>query len=396
MMKPSMKKILVLYSRMPYPLIGGDRIRIYYTGKTLSRKYKVDLVCLNEGEVREEHKKKLKEIFNEVTIFPYSPYRFRWNALKGVVSKKPLQVHYYRFKKMQKWIDNNYRNYDLVFANHIRMVEYLKNVDCPKIVDLHDAISMNYLEAARRVRGLWKAIYWMEKGRVLPYEVKTVDEFARSFIVSNIDRDYLIQRGAGEEKIITIPVAVKDEVIDRSYQAKEEDQIVFFAKLDTLPNRDAAVYFAKEIFPLIRKKNGSLKFIIVGARPPREVLRLEGIAGIRVTGFVEDPYDFIDSCKVFVVPLRFGAGIQNKLLEAMALGKPVVTTSLAAKAIKGKDGKHFLVADGPIEMANRILQLLQDKAKRESLGEEARALIEREYTWRTVGQKLLREIDRVI
>jgi len=391
-----MKKILVLYSRIPYPLIGGDRIRVYYTGKTLSRRHKVDLVCLNEGKVRKEYMEKLKEIFNEVIVFPYSPYRFRWNAFAGVVSKKPLQVHYYRFKKMQKWINNNYRNYDLVFANHIRTVEYLKKIDCPKIVDLHDAISMNYIEAARRVTGLWRAIYWMEKGRVLPYEVKTVNEFARSFIVSDIDRDYLIQQGAAQEKIITIPVAVKDEVINRSSQAKEEDQIVFFAKMDTLPNRDAAIYFAKEVFPLLRKKNRSLKFIIMGARPPKEVLRLEGIAGIRVTGFVEDPYNFLDSCKVFVVPLRFGAGVQNKLLEAMALRKPVVTTSLAAKAIKGKDGKHFLVADGPVEMANRILGLLEDKEKRESLGEEARALIEREYTWRTVGQKLLREIDRVI
>ncbi len=391
-----MKKILILYSRIPYPLIGGDRVRIYYTGKVLSERYKVDLVCLNEGKVREEHKEKLEEIFNKVTVFPYSSYRFRWNALAGVVSRKPLQVHYYHFKKMQKWIDNNYGNYDLVFANHIRTVEYLKNIDCPKIVDLHDAISMNYLEAARRVKGSWRAIYWMENGRVLPYEVKTVNEFARSFIVSDIDRDYLIQRGAAQEKIITVPVAVKDEVINRPYQQKEENQVVFFAKMDTLSNRDAVVYFVKDVFPLIRKKNRSLKFIIVGAKPPKEVLRLDGIDGIRVTGFVEDPYDFVDSCKVFVVPLRFGAGVQNKLLEAMALRKAVVTTSMAAKAIKGKDGKHFLVADNPAEMANRILELLEDKEKRVSLGEEARALMEREYTWRTVGQKLLREIDRVI
>lgn len=391
-----MKKILILYSRIPYPLIGGDRIRIYYTGKTLSKRYEVDLACISEGKVREEYVKKLKEIFHKVIIFPYSRWRFKWNAFKGVISKKPLQVHYYRFKKMQKWINNNYRNYDLVFANHIRTVEYLEKIDYPKIVDLHDAISMNYLEAAERVRGLWKAIYWMEKGRVLPYEVKTVNEFTRSFIVSDIDREYLIQQGAAQEKIITIPVAVKDEVINRSSQVKEENQIVFFAKMDTLPNRDAAIYFAKEVFPLLRKKNRSLKFIIVGARPPREVLRLERIAGIRVTGFVEDPYNFLDSCKVFVVPLRFGAGIQNKLLEAMALRKPVVTTSLAAKAIKGEEGKHFLVADAPVEMANSILGLLQDKEKRKSLGEEARALIEKQYTWRTVGQKLLREINEVI
>ncbi len=391
-----MKKILILSSRIPYPLIGGDRIRIYNTGKILSRKYEVDLACINEGKVRKEYIQELEEIFHKVILFSYPRLRFRWNASKGMFSKKPLQVHYYYFREIQKWINDKQGDYDLVFGNHIRTTEYLKNIDCPKIVDLHDAISMNYLGAAKKVTKSWKAIYWMEKSRVLPYEVKTVNEFDKSFIVSDVDRNYLIQHGANQEKIITIPVAVKDEVIDRSLQAKEENQIIFFAKLDTLPNKDAAIYFAKEVFPRLRKENRNLKFIILGAQPSQEVFRLGKTDGITVTGFVEDPYDYIDNSKVSVVPMRFGAGVQNKLLEAMALRRPVVTTSLAARAIKGEDGKHFLVADNPQEMADKILDLLEDEEKRKSLGKEARALVKREYIWGTVGQKFLEEIERLI
>lgn len=391
-----MKKILILSSRIPYPLIGGDRIRIYNTGKILSRRYKVDLACIGEGKVRKEYIEKLKEIFHKVILFSYPHLRFKWNAFKGIFSREPLQAHYYYFSEVQKWIDKNFRSYDLIFAHHIRTVKYIEHINHPKVVDLHDAISMNYLKAVRKVGGLWRLIYGIENRRVLPYEIKTINCFNRSFIVSDVDRNYFIQHGADQEKIITIPVAVKDEVINRSSQAKEKNQITFLAKLDTLPNKDAAIYFTKKVLPLLKKGNKKLKFIIIGARPPKEVLKLGKIEGIEVTGFVKDPYEYLEASKVVVAPIRFGAGIQNKILEAMALRKPVVTTSLGAQGIKGKDGQHFLVADRAEEMAEKILGLLEDREKRKSMGKKARAFIEKEYTWDTVGEKFLKETEQII
>jgi len=391
-----MKKILILSSRIPYPLIGGDRIRIYHTGKILSRRYKVDLACIGEGRVPNGYIKGLKKTFHRVVLFSYPGSRFIWNAFKGIFSNEPLQTHYYYFLEVQNWIDKNFRSYDLIFAYHIRTAKYIEDIDCPKVVDLVDAISMNYLKAVKNVNGLWRLIYGIENRRVLPYEIKTINCFNRSFIVSDVDRNYLIQHGADQEKIITIPVAVKDEVINRSSQAKEKNQITFLAKLDTLPNKDAAIYFAKKVLPLLKKGNKKLKFIIVGARPPKEVLKLGKIEGIEVTGFVKDPYEYLEASKVVVAPIRFGAGIQNKILEAMALRKPVVTSSLGAQGIKGKDGEHFLVADEAKEMTEKILSLLEDKEKRESVGKKARALIEKEYTWDTIGEKFLTEIGQII
>ena len=385
----------MLYSRIPYPLIGGDRIRIYNTAKILSADYGVDLLFISEGKVRQDYIEKLKEVFSEVTFFSYSSLRPKWNALRGLFLRGPLQVHYYYFEEIKTWIDKNCRKYDLIFAHHIRMAEYLRDVALPRVIDLHDAISMTYRKARNNARGLWRAIYSVENRRILPYEVRTVNEFDRSFIVSDVDRDYLVRHGANPQKIVTIPVAVKEEAISASYPVEEKDRVAFLGKMDYPPNQDAAIYFAKKVFPLLRKKAPQLEFIIIGALPPKSVLELQKIPGVTVTKFVEDPYKYVAASKVFVAPMRFGAGTQNKILEAMALRKPVVTTSLGANGVKGEDGKHFLVADEPEEMTEKILSLLDDSGKREDIGYEARDLVEREYTWSRVGEKFLGEIEQL-
>lgn len=393
------KKILILCSRVPYPLVGGDKIRVYNTAKVLSNNYKVDLLCINEGKLINEYIEKLRKVFNEVICFSHHPLRFKWNAFKGIFSKKPLQVSYYYFAEIQKWINKRYKDYDLIFCNHVRTVKYIKNAICAKVVDLVDAISMNYERAKKNgeVRGWWKIVYGIESKRLLHYEVRTINKFNKSFIVSEVDRNYLIRYGANKERIVTIPVAVKDEIINRSSEKKEKEQISFLGKMDYLPNEDAAIYFARNVFPILKKKRKKgLKFLIVGAKPTRKVLRLKKIEGVEVTGFVKDPYEYIEMSKVFVAPMRFGAGIQNKILEAMALRKPVVTTSLGVEGINGKDGEHFLVADDSETMAERILDLLEDGEKRKKIGERARALIEEKYTWNIVGEKLLKEVETII
>lgn len=391
-----MKKILILSSRIPYPLIGGDRIRIYNTAKILSRNYKIDLLCMNEGRVESEYVERLKEVFNEVVCFSYHSLRFKWNAFKGLFLKNPLQVSYYYFKEIQRWINERYRDYDLIFCNHIRTAEYMKKIDCAKIVDLHDAISMNYAGAKLNIKGWWKVIYFIENKKLLPYEIKTTDKFDKSFIISDVDRDYLIKYGAKGEKIATVPVAVREEIVDRISQVKEKNELVFLGKMDYPPNEDAVIYFTKAVFPMLKKEKKKLKFIVVGARPTKKVLKLRGAEGVEVTGFVDDPCKYIEAAKVFVAPMRFGAGIQNKILEAMALRKPVVTTTLGAQGIEGKEGKHFLVADKPEKMAKKILSLLENENRRGSIGNEARALIEEKYTWKRVGEQFLKEIEEVL
>ena len=274
------ESILIIYSRIPYPLVGGDRIRIYNTARILSRKYKVDLLCVNEGRIKSEHLARLKEVFDKVICFSYYPLRFKWNVFKGLLSKEPLQVSYYYFKEIQRWVNENYKGYNLVFCNHIRTVKYIEGMACAKIVDLHDAISMNYVRAKLNAKGWWRFIYSIESKKLLPYEIKTVDEFNKSFIVSDKDRNYLIRSGARAEKIVTIPVAVKEEVLARSFDREPKYHIAFLGKMDYRPNADAVFYFVKNVFPKLKKNIRELRFVIIGAKPPKIVSELSKIEGI--------------------------------------------------------------------------------------------------------------------
>lgn len=391
-----MKKILVLSSRIPYPLIAGYANRIYYISKILAGEYQVDLLAIKESSIKREELSALDEVCHNLVFFDFSRTMLKANAFKKLFSRKPTQVAGYHFKTIQRWVDKHFEEYDLVYCNHIRMAEYVRRLPCKKVLDFHDAISMNYKDALERARGFWKAFYFIEDKRLLPYELEVLRAFDRYFITSQADKDYLLANASMPADIEVIPMGVNDKALERVQDMKEENWIAFSGKMDYYPNEDAAVYFTNEVFPLLRKEDESLKFVIIGAYPTRKILALKEIQRVKVTGFVEDLYEYLEKAKVVVAPMRFGAGIQNKVLEAMALRKPVVTTSKGARGIAGENGKHFIVADAPEEMAEKILGLLNDDEKRKMIGESGRALIEERYTWDVVGEKLLKEIEEII
>jgi len=391
-----LKKILVLSSRIPYPLVGGDRNRIYHMSKILATKYEVDLLAINENRTKREELSTLDQVFSNLILFNFSLMVLKGNAFKKLFSRKPIQVAGYHFKTIQRWINKHFKEYDLIYANHIRTAEYARRLPCKKVLDFHDAISMNYKDALKRARGFWKAFYFIEDKRLLPYELEVLQDFDKYFITSQADKDYLLANASMSADIEVIPMGVNDKALKRDQNVKEENWLAFLGKMNYYPNEDAAIFFANEVFPLLRNKDKSLKFVVIGAHPTRRVQALRKIQGVEVTGFVDDPYKYLEKAKVVVAPMRFGAGVQNKILEAMALRRPVVTTSKGARGIVGEDGKHFVVIDDPQEMANKILELLNDNEKRKVIGENARALIEERYTWDAVGRKLLKETKELI
>jgi len=391
------KRILVLSSRIPYPLVGGDRKRVYHISKILATRYHVDLLAINENRAKREELKALDEIFDNLILFDFNLTILKANALKNFFSRKPIQVGGYYFKTVQKWIDKHFKEYDLVYCNHIRTAEYTRRLPCKKVLDFHDAISVNYKDALRKAKGFWKVFYFIEDKGLLPYELEVLQDFDKYFITSQADKDYLLANTSMPADIKVIPMGVDENALRRNQNVEEKNWIVFLGKMNYYPNEDAAVYFARQVFSLLRSKLKDVKFIIVGAYPTRRVQALSKIPGVEITGFVDDPYEYLERAKVVVAPIRLGAGIQNKILEAMALRKPVVTTSKGARGIAGgEDGKHFVVADSPEEMAEKILALLNAPERRRVIGQNARALIEEKYTWDVIGAKLLAEIEKII
>lgn len=393
-MKPSI--LLVCSKQITFPLTAGFGIRIINTARTLMRRYEVDLLFLDESPIAPEAMQALEGVFRRVIRFAYPPARFATHALFGLCSTKPLQVHYYTFGAIRRWIETHQHRYTAVFGCHARVAEMLKGLKVPVALDLVDAISLNYERAMTKASAPARWVYGLERSRLLRYEVAAVNYFGRSFVVSDIDRTYLIEHGADPARLVTTPVTVQPHVMARTPSAlPEEDAVVFLGKMSYAPNKDAVLTFAEQVFPALRARVPGCTFYVVGTEPPKEIRALGEIPGIEVTGFVADPYPYLERAKVVVAPVRFGAGLQNKVLEGMALRKAVVASTLATEGIGGRSGRDYLVADEPQEMVDAIAHCFEDAALRQQLGTHARRLIETTFTSEAVSERLLDEMNRL-
>ncbi|HGE72140.1 TPA: glycosyltransferase, partial [Candidatus Poribacteria bacterium] len=169
---------------------------------------------------------------------------------------------------------------------------------------------------------------------------------------------------------------------------EDESQIVFVGSMDWQPNEDAVLYFCDQIFPLIKSDIPNVKFYIVGSNPTERVLKLKNIDGVIVTGLVDDVRSYMSQSAVFVVPLRIGGGTRLKILQALAMKKAVVSTSIGCEGLGLKHNEHLLISDDPIEFAKSVTLLIKDRELRYGLGEKGRKLVEDQYDWKAISMKL--------
>lgn len=398
-MPPLSKPRLLMISsrRIPTPLSAGFAIRMFNTARSLSESFDLDLLCLDTGGAQQVDIDAFEGVFRRVYSFSYPLTRYAANALGGLFSRAPIQVRTFGFEAVRAWIRDHQHDYEAIVANHVRVVDLLPDLGVPVVVDLVDAISLNYLRAVTMARGPRRLLYEFEKERLLRYEVETVNRFQQSLVVSEVDRQHLLAHGADPDRLMTLPVGVQEHVMRRpTYQGPEENAVVFLGKMSYHPNQDAVLYFAREVFPTLRAKVPDLTFYVVGGNPGREVKALASQPGIVVTGFVEDPYRYMERAKAVIAPIRFGAGIQNKVLEGMALSKPVVTSSLGAEGIEGEHGRDYLIADQPQEIAQAVLHCIEDDALRRRLGVHGRQIIERSFTWPSIGLRLRQSMESLL
>jgi len=400
-----MKRILFLTYRIPdISLKDGYSIRILGLAQILKREYQIDLASLFRKELKVEYKKGLKEIFNNLYLFPKNIFSEKIGAIKGVLSSGPIQEDIYLSPEMRRWVGRNYKKYNLIFCETLRTMTYVKNLKIPKVIDLIESLSLKYKRAKKFVNPLWKLIYQIEIPRIREREKEVLKDFDRIFISSPFDKEYLIENSklkTQNSKLIVISNGVKEEVIhypSSNIQYPEENYISFFGKMDYQPNEDAVWWFSREVFPRLKNKIPDLKFYIVGTNPTKKIKKLKINKNIKITDYLKNPYEILRKSKLIVVPLRFGAGIQNKVLESMALGKTIITSPIGAQGIpEAKSGEHFEVIkeDRPEIWAEKILTLLFNSRKRNDLGEKAKKLIEENYRWEKIGDKLLDIINEL-
>jgi len=372
------EKVLYLTSRLPYPPVGGDKLRTYNILKILAKKYDVNLVVITDEVMDNETEIALQKYTQELKVFSKPKYRFYINTLKFLINSLPLQVNYYYFNDVQKHIDNVLEKVDLCVSNLVRTTQYLENTSKPKYLDMVDSIGLNYQASKEHVVSFfWKSIYNVETDRLLTYEKNCVKNFTNTFLVNKYESEYWSKFG----NVTWVPNGVNKELF--TYDKKDNkysNHIAFFGKMDYQPNVDAVMWFIDNVLKDIDK---NLKFIIIGTRPNQHILELSTkYDNIEITGFVDDPFEILNSVLTVVAPMQTGGGIQNKILESMALGTINIVSSLGAKPIVGaEDKEHLFVCDNGSDVSKLINDIYKDKDKYQYIKNNSRNLIKKCYTW---------------
>ncbi len=384
-------KVLFLTSRLPYPPVGGDRLKSHWLLKILSKHHKVHLVSIVENSVPEGFYSWANETGITYKIFFKKKIHFYKNALRYLFNKLPVQVNYYYFKDVQKYVDSLCRDYDLIISILIRTSNYVINKRCPKILEITDSIGINYKRAKEKTTSIrWRIIYKMEAKRLLDYEKYCISTFDKTLFVNKEEMNYFEE----PYKTVWMPNGVNEQLL--SYDKTNEKYgswVVFFGKMDYQPNIDAILWFINNVLPLL---NVNLKFAIVGANPAACIKKIKGrYSNVVVTGFVEDPYEILKSSLCIVAPMQTGAGIQNKILESMALGTINIVSSLSAKPINAQDKRDLLIIDDPSEMAKVINDIFINPDKYRYIKMNSREFIKSHFTWGIYENKLLRLIEEV-
>jgi hypothetical protein len=311
------------------------------------------------------------------------------NMVKNLPGKIPFQVAYYQSSeftdRLKELLKNN--DYDLIHIHLIRMVPYTKDVNIPKILDLTDTIS-KYLETRyynTKNPLVKQGIFW-EWQRMLEYE-STVHKYDAVSICSETDRDNLLALSP------TANIKIFRNGLDLDYfhpypdVKPESNSIIFTGNMPYPPNQDGILYFCEEILPLIRQDIPDVKLYIVGKSPTPAIQKLSS-ESIIVSGLVPDLRDYYARAQVAICPIRFGAGTLNKVIEPMAMGIPVVSTSIACTGMNVIDGKNILFGDTPDDFANSVVRLLKSPDMRRIISDAGKSLIKSEHDWEQIVSNL--------
>lgn len=383
-MKPS---LLVVTPRYPYPVVGGDRLRIYQQCKELSRYFNLTLVSL--CETRQELQLPLPNdgVFTTIERYHYPKWKAWLATLMALPTQTPLQVAYYRSRAFQQRVRHLMAAHDAVLAHLIRVGDMVKNQPGIKFLEMTDAISLTYARLKQQdlsLRGWMPWVYRIEANRLHRYEKDIFRCFDHTFLISEVDRRFLL----GDSEHATQRTSIVTNGVDLDelpYQfAPTGQDLVFIGNMSAVPNQDAVQYVATEILPLVRRRYPGSQLRVIGRIPSKLQSYFQHLPGVKVMGEVPSIAQAAHGGAVGVCPMRLGAGVQNKLLEYMALGLPAVTTTMGLEGIQAQPGQDVWLADTPELFADEVIALLDNRAAAEVTAQAARRYVERHHAWSSV------------
>lgn len=384
-----MANLLYLAHRLPYPPNKGDKVRSYHLLRHLSARHRVFLGTFVDDPDDERHIDTVRSHCADLYVARLTPRLAKIRSLRGLLTGEALTLPYYRDAGLQAWVDRACRDaaIDAAVVFSSAMAQYVeRRTGMPTLVDFVDVDSAKWTQYAPAHRWPMSWLYRREGARLLAFERAVASRSAQGFFVTENETEMF--RGLAPEcaaRVAAINNGVDAEHFAPSAAfaspfAADEIPVVFTGAMDYWPNIDAAVWFAGDVLPMLRARWPALRFWIVGRGPSAEVRALAG-EGVSVTGTVPDVRPYLQHAHAVVAPLRVARGIQNKILEAMAMARPVVASAACAGAIDAELGNEILSAESADDFVAAIARLLGDAEQASVVGARARRRVLERYSW---------------
>lgn len=390
-------EILFLTGRLPYPPNRGDRLRAYNFLRVLSQEHQITLLSFIGDDWETGNIGPLRPFCRDIQLVHRGQVQSALTTGINSWRRTPFQSLYYKSTVMQGAVDRllDRRHFDVVYVHLFRMAQFVAGRTNPyRILDLTDAISSEIERSLPYRDAKWRLIYRIELPRIRRYEREIVNHFDEAWLISNAEREQLLQETTND-KVLVVPNGIDTGRFRPSGKSTAAPNLIFVGHMGVFHNIDAAEYLVRDILPLIHHHIPAARLNLVGAEPAIEVQRLGAQASVRVLGHVTDLNAELNNAAIFAAPLRFAAGVQNKVLEAMAVGLPVVTTTYVNKGLQAENGRHLLIADDAATFAEMVIRLLGDANLRHKIGRAAREFVVQHYRWEDVLTRM-NEIERRI
>ncbi|MCD4689934.1 glycosyltransferase [bacterium] len=385
-------RILFLTSRLPYPPHRGDRVRTFNFLKAFASRHDVHLVSFIESDAEREAAAELKGICSRELVV-LGKRRSLLNIATHALSPMPYQALYYRSAEMQAVVQAAFADgtFDLIYVHLFRMAPFIVPLlgrrpsgggsDVRAVLDLTDSVASEIELSIRHRAALTRFPYMWESRKIRAYETRVMPGFDETWVISEADRDDVLL-GASGARVEIVPNGVDDRLFELDPSMSDSGEVVFVGNLSVPHNIDAVEFLIGDVMPRLRAAEPGATLRVVGKGAGDRVRCICDAADwCTLTGFVPDLRDAYRNAAVFAAPLRFAAGVQNKMLEAMAAGVPVVTTPTGNRGLQAAPGSEIVVASGGAEFACALGEVLSDARRRDALSKAGRRFISGRFSW---------------
>jgi polysaccharide biosynthesis protein PslH len=387
-------KILLLTRAVPYPPDSGPKIKTYHLLRYLASRHEVTLVSLSHHADDHALVPQLRELCAAVHLVPHqrSVAQCLLSVGRSLVRGQPYSIECDLNQAMANFVEqlvfaaaSTGKPYDLVHADQLSMAQYAARLPIPRLLDMHTVMSASYARLSSEQPPLKRLLYAREARLLRRYEAALCQEFEAITVVSEDDRQWLLEAQPHSAEISIVPIGIDVASLPPVERDLRKPTVLSLASMDWLPNLDGALWFARTIYPLVRRAVPEARLFVCGPfRNPEVAALADSATQIEVTGYVSDPQPYLEQASCLIVPQRGGGGLQVKILEALARGVPVVATSLGCKGIDLVDGRHVLMADTASEFADAVSLLLQEPEFGCQLARAGQQQVLERYDWRAV------------